>query len=225
MCGRYTLFETDKLTGRFQAVGTSDDLRDNYNVAPGQFMPVVTPNAEGKNELTVMKWGMVPVWAKDDKVGYKLINARSEEAFDKPTWRGPLKSHRCLIPATGFYEWRKTDGKTKQPFFIRPADQELFAFAGIYSTWKSPEGFELQSYSIMTTAPNREMAAIHDRMPVILHPEDEDSWLLSSPNDRGAIEALLRPYEDGKLLMHEVSSDVNVVRNNDKVLIYPLNSQ
>jgi putative SOS response-associated peptidase YedK len=191
-------------------------------------MPVIIQK-DDKRVVESMKWGLIPHWAKDDKIGYKLINARSEGAFDKPTWRGPVKHHRCLVPAHGFYEWKVIEGsKTKQPYFIRPQDQELFAFAGVYDTWRDPGGNEIRSYSIMTTEPNAEMTGIHNRMPVILHPDDEGLWLDPSLEERDVLEALLQPYEDGKLEMYEVSRDVNVVRNGEQYgdkLIYPINSQ
>jgi putative SOS response-associated peptidase YedK len=241
MCGRYTLYETGKLADRFKTSQPVFELHDSYNVAPGQTMSIVMPapldspaHTDGKDRmLEPMKWGLIPFWAKEAKIGYKLINARSEGAFDKPAWRGPIKRKRCLVPCHGFYEWKRSNStNTKQPYFIRPRDQELFAFAGLYDTWKDPDGNEVWSYTIMTTAPNAEMAGIHNRMPVILHPDDESLWLDpglgEDKEERGVLEALLRPYADGQLEMYEVSSDVNVVRNGDKLgdkLIYPINSQ
>jgi putative SOS response-associated peptidase YedK len=231
MCGRYALYEAKKLAARFQAARPDFQIEDSYNVAPGHLMPVVIGSGGGRGRrLKLMKWGLIPRWAKEAKIGYKLINARSEGAFDKPSWRGPLKHQRCLVPARGFYEWRRLDGKkAKQPYFIRPRDQELFAFAGIYDAWVDPEGREVWTFAIMTTEPNAEMASIHNRMPVILHPDDESLWLDPSlgtdREDREVLATLLRSYEDGKLEMHEVSSDVNVVRNNENKLIYPINSQ
>jgi len=228
MCGRYTLYKTSEIAERFATRPPAFKLHDSYNVAPGQMLPVVIQSELGRT-VEVMKWGLVPFWAKDPKIGYKMINARAEGIFDKPSWRGPIKYRRCLVPATGFYEWKRQAGeKAGQPFFIHPldlGDQELFAFAGIYDTWHGTLGNELWSYSIITTAPNAEMSKIHDRMPVILHPDDWDTWLSPSLDDRGVLETLLRPYEDGKLEMYEVSSDVNAVKNNDNYLVYPINSQ
>lgn len=227
MCGRYTLTQTEKIAERFN-LAVHPELHANYNVAPGQTMPVITEDEDGR-KLELMKWGLIPRWAKDPRLGYKLINARSETMFDKPMWRSVIKSKRCLIPADGFYEWDKILGgkkEQKQPYYIHPKGIELFAFAGVWETWKDLEGLEWKTYSIITTEPNKEVAMIHDRMPVILHQEDESSWV-SPPNnkDRGAIEALLRPYEDDSLEMYEVSRDVNVTKNNDNHLVYPLNSQ
>ncbi len=125
-----------------------------------------------------MQWGLVPKWAKEPNIGYKMINARSEGIFEKPSWRGPIKYQRCLVPANGFYEWRReASGRVKTPYFIHPKDQGLFAFAGIYEIWHDPQGNELWSYAIITTTPNAEMTSVHDRMPVILHPDDWELWL------------------------------------------------
>lgn len=179
-------------------------------------LPVIT--TEG---LELMRWGLVPQWAKDEKIGYKLINARSETVFDKPMWRSIITKSRCLVPANGFYEWQKrADGK--QPYYIHPTDTDLFAFAGIWTRWQY-EGRERHTYSILTTEPNREMVNIHDRMPVILHRDDEAQWLAA--DTREDIEPLLRPYPDGHLDMYEVSKSVNVTSANDETLIGPVNSQ
>lgn len=226
MCGRYVIYETVNLTTRFGAAPSGFELHDSYNVAPGSMMPVVIHDAAERRIRTVelMRWGLVPFWAKDPAIGYKMINTRAESAFDKPAWRGPIKYRRCLVPAHGFYEWRRTDSRTKQPFYIRPKDQGLFAFAGVYDTWTDKvTGSELWTFSICTTAPNKEMAAIHDRMPVILSPDEEAAWLDPAAQSREAIGPLLHPYPDGHLTMHPVSTEVNVVRNDDQHLIYPLN--
>lgn len=226
MCGRYTLVHTDELADRFDLDTIPDGLKENYNVAPGQRMPVIIEDEDGR-KAEVMMWGLVPSWSKDPKIGYKLINARAESVFDKPIWRTAVKKRRCLIPADGFYEWDKIIGGKKVqkvPYYFFPKDKGLFAFAGIWESYKDVEGLEWHTYSIITTEANKEMAAIHDRMPVILHQEDEASWLEPS-QDRGAIEALLRPYEDDGLDMYKVSSDVNATRNNDNHLILPTNSQ
>ncbi len=221
MCGRYTLFGTAALTKRFKLSSRPGDIHANYNVAPGQMMPVVI-NQNGKNRLLIMKWGLVPLWAKDTNIGYKLINARAETVFEKPMWKGSVLHKRCLIPSSGFYEWKVRDEKTKQPYFIHPKDQEMFTFAGVFSAWKDAEGTELFTYAIITTEPNREMSMIHDRMPVILHPEDEDKWLRPSSATRDDIEPLLRPLEDGALEIYEVSRDVNSPKNNEERLVYHL---
>lgn len=227
MCGRYTLHQqAQSLKDRYLLDHAPANIPESYNVAPGQLMPVVITH-DGKSRLELMKWGLIPFWAKDPKIGYRLINARDDTIFDKPVWRSLILKQRCLIPADGFYEWQKPANpkEHKKPFYIRPRQEELFSFAGVWEAWKDSEGLEWKTYSIITTEPNKEMRPIHNRMPVILHREDEASWLESSRRSRDDIEPLLRPYEDGGLQMHEVSRDVNVTRNNEEKLIYPLNSQ
>jgi len=227
MCGRYTLqTKADKLKKRYNLATVSKDIRANFNVAPGQIMPVVHADEKGKPQLDLMKWGLVPVWAKDPKIGYKLINARDDTIFDKPMWRSVILKKRCLIPADGFYEWKrpKSTKERKIPYYIHPKQYDLFSFAGVWETWKDVEGLEHQTYSIITTEPNKEMAKVHNRMPVILHPEDEASWLEPSNKTRSDIEPLLRPFEDNGLEIFRVSTDVNFTKNNDEHLVYPLSS-
>lgn len=227
MCGRYTLHQTTENIAKRFKVKVPKQVAANYNVAPGQMMPVITENESGR-QLEIMKWGLVPVWAKDPKIGYRLINARADGIFDKPSWRTAIKRRRCLVPADGFYEWKKDQDQTakktvKQPFYIHPKQTELFAFAGIWESWKDAEGMEMRTYSIITTEPNKEMASIHDRMPVILEPDQEADWLdPANDGDRSAIESMLDPYHDNGLDIYEVSSDVNSPRNNDAHLIYAL---
>lgn len=169
----------------------------------------------------MMRWGLIPPWAKDEKIGYKLINARAETLFEKPMWRTAVTKRRCLIPANGFYEWQKQeDGK--HPYFIHPSDIEIFSFAGLWETWKH-EGREWHTYSIITTEPNKEMEKIHNRMPVILHPSDESQWLQA--DNQKEIEALLLPYTDNGLDMYEVGKAVNVATTNHATLIGPINSK
>ena len=228
MCGRYTLHKNaDELAVRYNLARMPHDIRENFNAAPGQQMPVIV-EGDGECQLEIMQWGLIPFWSKDPKIGYKLINARDDTIFDKPMWRNVILKKRCLIPADGFYEWKKIlDGakERKQPYYVHPKQLKLCSFAGVWDTWKDAEGLEHKTYSIITTEPNKEMAAIHDRMPVILHPEDEPQWLEPSRVTRSDIEPLLRPFEDGGLELYEVSSDVNVPQNNDAKLIYPLHTQ
>ena len=230
MCGRYALHQSSAdLRERYNLATSPKDVRENYNVAPGQIMPVITKDEDGKTRLEMMKWGLIPFWAKDPNIGYKMINARAETIFDKPAWRSVVLRKRCLIPADGFYEWLKENdakGKVqKRPYYIHPKQENIFSFAGVWETWKDSNDNVWMTYSIITTDANKEMRAVHDRMPVILHPEDEASWLEPSSVTRDSIEPLLRPLEDNALELYEVSSDVNVTRSNDNKLILPLNSQ
>lgn len=209
MCGRYTLYTTDELEDRFR-LEVSETIKPNYNTAPTQNMPVITTDG-----LQIMRWGLIPAWAKDEKIGFKMINARAETVFEKPMWKGIIKRNRCLIPANGFYEWKK-QGDEKLPYYIHLSDEELFAFAGIWETWKH-EGSEWNTFTILTTAPNSEMESIHDRMPVILDKSEEEDWLFAK--DPGVYGSLLNSLPDNSLEMHEVSKEVNTVKVNNAVLI------
>ena len=229
MCGRYTITGPQDIAERFK-VTLPGPIKPNYNAAPTQDLPVITEDGNGKR-LEIMRWGFVPGWSKDTKIGYKLINARAESVFEKPMWKKVITNRRCLIPADGFYEWQKRDDG-KQPFYIHPSKKfggsPLYAFAGIWSSWHDPadpDGPGLHTYSILTTRPNKEMEAIHDRMPVILHPDDEADWLNPDMTEASDIERFLRPLEDGALDMFEVSTDVNNVRINADTLVRPMNSQ
>ena len=182
MCGRYTLAKPLKtIESHFAPVHINLEYRPSYNIAPSQESPVII-NRSGQRELTAMKWGLIPSWAKDEKT--KLINARSETAHEKPSFKNSLKNQRCLIPADGFLEWK---GKKKQPYYIQLKNQPLFAFAGLWSTWSNLEGKSLNTYTILTTEANEKLTPIHKRMPVILPREQYSTWLVSdsSPNACG----------------------------------------
>jgi putative SOS response-associated peptidase YedK len=214
MCGRYALYDFEELYDEY-AIPEGFDIAPNYNAAPTQTMPVITENG-----LEMMRWGLIPRWAKDEKIGYKLFNTRSESVFEKPIWKSIVTKQKCLIPANGFYEWQKRDDG-KQPYYIQLEDQGLFMFAGIWETWKH-ENRVWNTYSILTTTPNKEMISVHDRMPVILHSDNKAQWLAA--DRREDIEPLLTPYEDNQLKMFEVSKNVNTSKVNDTTLILLLNS-
>ncbi|MFL5664263.1 MAG: SOS response-associated peptidase [Ktedonobacteraceae bacterium] len=203
MCGRYTLHKKAKdVAKRYNLATVPKAIQENFNVAPGQIMPVITADELGQRHLELMKWGLIPAWAKDPSIGYKLINARDDTIFEKPMWRSLVLKKRTLIPADGFYEWNRLpegNKERKQPFYIHPKHSDVFSFAGVWETWKDVAGKELKTYSIITTAPNEEMSSVHNRMPVILHPEDEASWLEPSKVKREEIESFLHPYEDNGL--------------------------
>ena len=209
MCGRFALYSS------FQTIKDYADLlneisgiNENYNVAPGQEIPIII-NEDQQNILKSCKWGLIPFWAKDEKIGYKLINTRSETISEKPSFKSAFQQKRCLIPANGFYEWRKKD---KQPFYINLKDRELFSFAGIWEIWKSPAGKQVFSCSIITTSPNEELKSIHHRMPVILQKEQEETWL--TDNNGNILQKLLTSYPSEEMLFHPVSFEVNSVKNN-----------
>ncbi len=177
MCGRFVLKIT--ISAISQHFGTSErpNLRPRYNVAPTQTVPIVRRKHEGEGcELALVRWGLIPSWAKDAKIGYKLINARAETVATAPSFRSAFKARRCLIPADGFYEWQKVGGG-KQPTLIQRKEGDLFAFAGLWEWWKGGDDGPVESCAIITTEPNAVTAPIHNRMPVILDPADYDRWL------------------------------------------------
>lgn len=220
MCGRYTFNKIDEFGDRYGLDFTPDDLRDNYNVAPTQIMPVIVDD-DGSNKVELMRWG-IPRFIGPGKVK-EVFNTRADKAFW--SWKKLTTTQRVLVPATGFYEWRREEGG-KQPYFIHPKDEELFSFAGIWNAWKGEDGQIINTYSIMTTEPNADMLEIHNRMPVILHRDDEVTWLSGvNDNDISVLQGLLVPYEDGGLELYPVSKDVNIAKTNEERLMRPLNSK
>ncbi len=228
-CGRYTLdASAGALKKRYNLATKPPDFHPSLNISPGNTMPVIVADENGKPKLKTMKWGLIPVWAKDPKMGYRLFNARDDHLFSSGIWKQVIYKKRVLVPATGFFEWTKPDKasrQAKQKFYFHPRQIDIFSFAGVWSSWKDSEGKEIKTYSLITTEPNKEMRSVHDRMPVILHPEDESSWLESSNVTRDDIEPLLRPLEDNGLEVYEVNNDTKGIEFNDKALIAPLNSQ
>ncbi len=216
MCGRYTLAQKqERLAKRFKLATAAPDLKPNYNVSPSQIMPVITEDEAGKRHIELMKWGIPRTLGKD--LTKELINTRSDKAFGG-FWKRTVLNHRCLIPADGFYEWKRTKNG-KEPFFIHPKDVDLYAFAGIWDTWEDPDEHKIKTYSIMTTEPNDEMKPIHNRMPVILTPDSEELWLDAANQDQDLLADLLVPYRDGKLDAYQVSAEVNSPRNNYRSLV------
>ncbi len=218
MCGRYGFVPPHDFYERFDVDNEIEDLRDNYNVAPGEIMPVITTQSPKK--VYLMKWGLVPVWAKDPRIGYKMINARSEGIEKKPSFRGPIKNKRCLIPASGFFEWARV-GKEKTPYYFQLKTKEVFAFAGLYDIWTDAEGRETKTYTIITTSANGVVGKIHDRMPVILHAKDEAVWVDNSKYEEEKLLDFLEPYPDHEMISYRVSQRVNSPANNDSELLKP----
>lgn len=241
MCGRFTqarswseLVELYRVT----EIPTPSNLPPRYNVAPTDAVAVVrpvaspsvgpstridtgSPDSAGERELVLIRWGLIPFWAKDTKIGARMINARAEGVAEKPAFRDAFKRRRCLVVADGFYEWRK-DANARQPFHITPADARPFAFAGLWEAWAPPGGQRLDSCTIITTEANAALAPLHDRMPVMLEPAQFEAWLdPDRPGDEAR--ALLRPY-GGALSVQPVSTRVNNVRNDDAECIQPLAS-
>lgn len=221
MCGRYNRKTPLKqLATLFDAGLPGTDLRPSYNIAPTQPVAAVRLDTDGERQLVLLRWGLVPSWADDVKIGNRLINARADTASSKPSFRAAFKARRCLIPADGFYEWQKLDAKHKQPFNIRMKDERPFAFAGLWEHWQKDGGPVLETCTILTTEANELMKPIHDRMPVILPKTDWAAWLAPKTTKADA-EQLLRPYEGQDLEGYPVSTWVNKPQNNDPKCLQP----
>lgn len=220
MCGRYSqTADGEKLGERFGCKIAPGKISRRYNIAPMQEAPVVV--AEGTRQLKPMQWGLVPSWAKEAAIGNKMINARAETLTEKPSFRKSFERQRCLVPADGFYEWRKLGQRTKVPVRITLRSREPFAFAGLWDTWKKPDSGELQSFTIVTTEPNELMRPIHNRMPVILRREDEEMWLDPDLRDTARLLPALTPYPPGEMDAYDVSALVNSPKNDVPECIAP----
>ena len=221
MCGRYSLkADISQLALRFEFAGDDVVHKPAYNIAPTQQVLTVTNDGERKAEH--MRWGLIPFWAKDAKIGYRMINARGETVAEKPSFRTALRKRRCLIPADGFYEWQKLGGKQKRPMRITLKSDEPFAFAGLWETWKDPEGALVKSCTIITTSANELLSPIHHRMPVILPREQESLWLDQAIENPLALASAIAPYPDSELEAFEVSPLVNNARNTGPEVMLPV---
>ena len=218
MCGRFRLARKKELLE--ECFGAECPLDDpewtaRYNVAPGQEIAAVRQDpAEPVRRLEFVRWGLVPWWAKEPTIGYKMINARAETAAERPAFRDALRARRCLVPADGFYEWKR-EGKQKLPFCFTMADDGLFAFAGLWERWRSPQGETLESCAILTTEANELMKDVHDRMPVIVPPEAYELWLDPGFHKLSELRPLLKPYPTAGMRRYRVSERVNYVQNDD----------
>jgi putative SOS response-associated peptidase YedK len=221
MCGRFTLTATfEEIIDRFdiQAFIEQENYEPSFNIAPSH--PVLAVINDGKsNRMGFLKWGLVPPWAKDAAIGHKMINARAETISEKPSFRNAFNKKRCLVIADSFFEWKKREDKSKTPMRIKLKSDDLFAMAGIWEAWKSPEGKTLYTCSVITTGPNELMKDIHDRMPVILKPDDENIWLNPSISNSKELNKLLVPFDANLMETYEVSSLVNSPKNNSEELI------
>lgn len=224
MCGRFTITMTfDELLLRFYLDEPTNRYHTpRYNVAPGQMIPAIL-NHEGKNRIGQLKWGFIPSWSKDEKVGFTAFNARAETLLHKPAFKLPFVRKRCLIPADSIYEWKKT-GNSKQPMRIMLKTNEIFTMAGLYDTWTGPDGRKIHSCTIITTTPNSLVASIHDRMPVILHPKDEALWLNRDIQDVNVLLPLLKPFPAEEMKAYPVSSKVGNSKYDVPELIDELNN-
>jgi putative SOS response-associated peptidase YedK len=212
MCGRYVITSTMEAIRRLFEVPESLNLQPRYNVAPTQQVPVVRRLDDGRH-LAQLRWGLIPSWAKDASMGARMINARAETVAEKPAFRSAFRQRRCLVVSDGFYEWRKLPDGAKQPYFITLEAGGPFAFAGLWETWRSPDGERVESCTIVTTGANEKLVELHDRMPVIVAPEDYDLWLAGG--DRDALEALLRPCPAALMTFFPVNRKVNNARFDD----------
>ncbi len=221
MCGRFTLTTTAEDLANCFELSQPLGLAPRYNIAPTQQVAAVRAVVEdgGERRLLLLRWGLVPSWARDLRVGNRMINARAETASQKPAFRSAFRARRCLVPADGFFEWRRR-GKQRQPHYIQMRDGRPFAFAGLWERWVDPEtGQVVESCTLLTTTPNELVETIHDRMPVILQPGDYDRWLDPQVNDPAQLEPLLRPFPADEMTAFPVSTRVNSPRNDDPACI------
>jgi putative SOS response-associated peptidase YedK len=221
MCGRYTVASSKpEIEERFDCDVGSQELPPRYNVAPTQESIAIVTDASGQRQGQMMRWGLVPHWAKDLSIGARFINARSETAAETAAFRVAFRKRRCLVVATGFYEWLR-EGKAKTPFYFSLKAEGPFAFAGLWELWKSPEGKWVRSFTILTTAANTLMSPIHNRMPVILTPETEALWLDPVTDEPKTLSKVLVPFPAEEMAFHEVSPVVNSWKTDGPECIAP----
>ena len=225
MCGRARLssdVSEIKLVFSIPPSRPTPNFGPGWNVAPTDPLPVVRYDVlDGQRSLDVMRWGLVPFWAKDIKVGFANINAKAEGIEKKPAFREAFRQRRCLVPVDNFYEWQKTPSG-KQPYAIALKGGGLMALAGLWETWRSPAGERVRSFAIITTEPNELCARLHNRMPVVVHPKAWPEWLGEEPAEETRLKSLLAPYPSGGMISWPVSARVGNVKNNDPSLIEPI---
>lgn len=224
MCGRYTLRARLNRLLEIYAAESQIEWEPRYNIAPTQDV-VAIRHAEDSDqrEAVLLRWGLIPPWADDPKIGNRMINARSETIAEKPSFKSPLKRRRCLVVADGFYEWRK-EGKAKQPYFIHMKDDQPFAFAGLWQRWKK-DNLTIESCTIITTAANQLMSPLHDRMPAILSPPDFDTWLNPDIEDPEELTPLLDAYPDEEMDLYPVSTAVNTWKGDSPEYVEPIETE
>jgi len=223
MCGRYRLSRRKQIIEEsFDTADWQDDWSPRYNIAPTQPVPVIRqhPKEPGR-QISLMKWGLVPNWARDASIASSTINAKSETASERPAFRDPFKYRRCLIPADGFYEWKRS-GSSKQPYCFEVQNGEVFAFAGLWDGWKDADGQWIKTCSILTTLPNAVTATVHNRMPVILDRECYELWLDPSVTSVEVISELLKPFDARLMRCYPISAKVNHVANDDEECSRPV---
>jgi putative SOS response-associated peptidase YedK len=222
MCGRFTLTDPDPEVAVQFGLAEMPALEPRYNIAPTQPVAAVRVVAEAAaRELVLLRWGLIPFWAKDPEIGARLINARAETVAEKPAFRDAFKRRRCLVVADGFYEWQKQEGK-KQPFYIRLRAGRPFAFAGLWERWRAADASIVESCTLLTTGPNELMRPLHNRMPVILRPGDYELWLDPAVGQAELLQPLLVPYPAEEMEAYPVSRRVNSPDNDDPACVEPL---
>ena len=224
MCGRYVSPDDDAIERFWHLGGRSNQnpFRGMFNAAPTLLLPIVRVHPDHGREIALLRWGLIPSWAKDASVGSRMINARAETVAEKPAFRAAFRRRRCLVPMVGFYEWQRTGGR-KVPHYVHPINAELFAAAGLYENWAGRDGAEpIESYTIITTGANEMMAKIHDRMPVILQERNYEAWLDPKNENTDALQNLLRPYPGEEMRAYPVTPRVNNVKNEGPALIEPV---
>jgi putative SOS response-associated peptidase YedK len=214
MCGRFKLTMTPEVMAELFGIEDEPALAPRYNIAPTQPVLTVRNDQQGQREWAIARWGLIPSWAKEISIGARMINARGETVAEKPSFRSAARKRRCLIPADGFYEWRKTE-TGKQPYLITFSDGRPFAMAGLWERWYQPDGEPLESCTIITTRANQVVGELHERMPVILAPDLYDEWLLSTPLPPPRLQQLLVPHPDTGMEAYPISKRVNNPRNDD----------
>ena len=222
MCGRFTnKAKPEEIENEFKVGKINPKLfaTPRFNIAPTQII-LVALELEGERIISNLKWGLIPSWAKDGSIGSKMINARAETLAEKPSFKNAFKSRRCIIPASGFYEWQKQAKGAKQPFYFYLKDKDVFGFAGLYEEWLDKESGELvETCTIITTEANKVLEPIHERMPVILKPKDYDQWLDEKEKDTDKLQKLLAPYPSDEMASYQVSKAVNIPGNDSPDLI------
>jgi putative SOS response-associated peptidase YedK len=216
MCGRYRLTAKERYLRDHFAIEGDLSWAPRWNIAPTQRVPIVRQDRNEPNRtFSLVRWGLIPAWAKNASIGFKTINGMSETAADKPAFRDAMRQRRCLIPADAFYEWRKLGMKEKQPYSFGMLDDSVFAFAGLWERWRDPAGEFVETCTILTTKPNSLIADVHDRMPVILRTEDYDLWLDPGVTDAARVADCLKPFEPRLMKKYPVSTRVNRAENDD----------
>lgn len=223
MCGRFVITSPPAAVREAFGYPEQPNFPSRYNVAPTQPIPVVIAS-QGARHFTLMRWGLIPSWVKDPRKFTLLINARAETVLEKPAFRNAIRRRRCLVPADGYYEWQSVGGR-KQPYFIHRADGRPLGFAAIAETWTGPNGEEMDTVAIVTTAASEAMSGLHSRVPVTIAPQDFARWLDSGEVDVAEAAALLRPPLDGAFVWHPVSPRVNRVANDDAQLVLPISAE